>query len=118
MAKPISRILNEKIGNFTTNGIAENSLTEAIKNDRTNLSYILTYPILGSETGVTDVRYEYGNIKRYGAVGDGTADDTTAIQNAINSSLVVYVPTPSNYYKITSTINARKTGLKFYGAIK
>ena len=39
----------------------------------------------------------------YGAVGDGTTDDTTAIQNAINSGKDVYIP--SGTYKITSTIN-------------
>ena len=56
----------------------------------------------------------YANVKNapYNAKGDGVADDTAAIQNALNacpSDQVVYVPAGS--YKISSTlmIQARRT---------
>ena len=46
------------------------------------------------------------NVLDYGAVGDGTTDDTAAIQSAINAAAVnnqlLYFPT--NSYKVTSTL--------------
>lgn len=47
------------------------------------------------------------NVKAYGAVGDGTADDTEEIQAAISAAESVHgrVYFPSGEYKITSTIN-------------
>lgn len=52
------------------------------------------------------------NVKDYGATGDGTTDDTTAIQNAINAAEtanggIVYLPGGKNYY-ITSTLTITK----------
>lgn len=47
----------------------------------------------------------YVNVKSYGAAGDGSTDDTTAIQNAINATPyggVVYFP--AGTYKTSSTI--------------
>jgi hypothetical protein len=47
------------------------------------------YPRTSAEqsAGVTPTNYAYepGDVRRYGAVGDGTTDDTAAIQNAINA---------------------------------
>lgn len=42
------------------------------------------------------------NVKAFGAAGDGTTDDTTAIKIAISASQVVYFP--SGQYRITSSI--------------
>ncbi|MBZ5578254.1 MAG: glycoside hydrolase family 55 protein [Acidobacteriia bacterium] len=50
------------------------------------------------------------NVKNYGAVGDGSTDDTTAISNAITASLSGTYPSPpcvlfpAGTYKVTSTI--------------
>jgi hypothetical protein len=50
--------------------------------------------------------YGIANVKDYGAIGDGTADDTAAIQSAIDNSTAVFFP--SGTYKITSTVNVSK----------
>ncbi len=57
------------------------------------------------------------NVKDYGAIGDGSTDDTTAIQSAItalSSGGTVYFP-PGNYYitaQLTLLSNIRVTGAK------
>ena len=54
------------------------------------------------------------NVLDFGAVGDGVADDTAAIQAAIDSGAgSVYAPTGT--YKITSTVNINRP-ITFFGA--
>ena len=47
---------------------------------------------------------ELVSVKDFGAVGDGTTDDTNAFKNALATGKRVYVPQPSNFYKITDTL--------------
>ena len=50
----------------------------------------------------------------FGAVGDGSTDDTTAIQNAVNAATGVVLVPPGNY-KISSTITIGATGIRLVG---
>lgn len=47
---------------------------------------------------------EQVSVKDFGAVGDGVADDTAAIQAALDSGAYAHVYIPPGTYKITSTI--------------
>lgn len=70
------------------------------------------YPPTAAEIAVditpTYYQYEPGDVRRYGAVGDGATDDTTAVQAAVavgvEGGIKVRIPGSSAYYKITSSI--------------
>jgi hypothetical protein len=62
------------------------------------------------------------NVKDFGAVGDGIADDTAAIQAAINyaggisnNPTSVYIPSTQNGYRVTSTLNISSARIYLYG---
>src|SRR6185312_14571183 len=71
------------------------------------------YSLLPGEVGVIDKSIDFVNVKRFGAKGDGIADDTVAIQNAIKSSRNVYFPI--GIYKITKTLVLSEYGQKLVG---
>ena len=66
---------------------------------------------------ISDKMRESVSVKDFGAVGDGTTDDTAAIQAAVNAALRVSFVGPEKNYKVTGTITLR-TGqfLDFMGA--
>lgn len=55
----------------------------------------------------TDLRAHVRNVKHCGAVGDGVADDTAAIQAAIDAGNGYEIVFPPGNYKITSTIRLK-----------
>jgi hypothetical protein len=64
------------------------------------------------QTGVTTVNRpiseklaEWVSVKDFGAVGDGIADDTAAIQAALDSSVTAAVYFPAGAYKLTACLN-------------
>jgi hypothetical protein len=55
----------------------------------------------------------------FGATGDGSTNDATMIQNAFNAATpgtVIYFPRPPSFYRITSEIQVRTSGLTIRGA--
>ena len=57
------------------------------------------------------------NVKDFGAVGDGVADDTAAIQAALNSGAkLVYIPPTSNSYLVGSLTMPTTTGFVLQGS--
>jgi hypothetical protein len=56
------------------------------------------------------------NVKDFGALGDGRADDTQAIQKAIDSTAHGAVYLPAGRYKITDYIRIGKSGVVLRGA--
>ena len=53
----------------------------------------------------------FGNVKAYGAVGDGVADDTVAIQTCVNANDGVFFPTGT--YKVTSAVSLKTNNTLF-----
>lgn len=65
-------------------------------------------------TTVEDKLREYVSVKDFGAVGDGSANDTAAIQAAIDAHDNVYFP--EGTYKVTSTITINANNKNLSGA--
>lgn len=90
-------------------------LASTATDDGTKGFHLVHYPPLTGETGVVNYEYEYGNVKRYGAKGDGSTDDTASIQAAMNYSAgTVCVIFPPGTY-ITSSALRVKGGASLRG---
>lgn len=74
------------------------------------------YPRTTAEitAGVTPTYYGYppGDVRRYGATGDGTTDDTVAVQKAFTVAQVAggLISIPRGAYRITSSITLTNAG--------
>jgi hypothetical protein len=81
---------------FTTS-----NLNSSAGGDAFQVSY--TPPFTSSvTTNVGDKLAQTVSAKDFGAVGDGVADDTTALQNALNSNQLIFLP--KGNYRITSSL--------------
>jgi hypothetical protein len=56
------------------------------------------------------------NVKDFGAVGDGNADDTCAIQAAIDATARGAIYFPEGRYRVTDFIHIKKSGIVLRGA--
>jgi hypothetical protein len=70
---------------------------------------------IGAVTYTVEQRLQqFVTVKDFGAVGDGTTDDTTAIQAALDTGKAIYAPVGT--YLISSTLRLAADGQIFYGA--
>lgn len=80
-------------------------------NANTNfISY--TYPS-GNSRSLQDRLEDYHSVKDFGAVGNGTTDDTVAVKAALNSGGGVYFP--KGEYRVRSTITVDNKALRIFG---
>jgi hypothetical protein len=108
--------------------LVASALNAAIAQGNISNGGTVTEPLIVTATGATTPRSvqdrfaEVINVKDYGAKGDGTTDDTTAIQAAINAALALARPVkvylPSGNYHISSQLSvttAAAQGIAFAG---
>lgn len=72
------------------------------------LGSALQFPALSAEIGVTDSTHNYGDIRRFGAKGDGSTDDSVAVQNWLSTLVATngegYAPA-GTYMMTTATVS-------------
>ena len=68
----------------------------------------------------TNYQYEFGNVLRYGATGDGSTNDTNAFANALLAVAggEIIVPIPSSSYRLGTLSAFNYAGTKIRGASK
>lgn len=92
---------------ITNNGVSNGTLTWDIQMDAPNILYYQCTAHPGMVGKILILNYGNGDnvsVEDFGVVGDGVADDTTAIQSAIDSG-AKHLTFPSGTYKLSSTIN-------------
>ena len=92
---------------FTTTTTLSSGITDAS---------LVTYepPFTGAAaTTVEDKLAQYVSVKDFGAIGDGVADDTAAIQAAIDTERGVFLP--KGTYLVTSSLTIPYNGARMYG---
>jgi hypothetical protein len=119
-------------GSIGTSKIADSAVTSskiqdgAIVNDDVNASagivaskLSFTQSGTGATTRTVDSKLKDSvSVKDFGAVGDGVADDTAAIQAAITAADGRTVLLPAGTYKITSTLTFTPTAATFEKPIR
>ncbi len=78
---------------------AERSLPEqtVLRYDANKFKKVEKYPILKGEAGVKNTKYKYGDVRRYGAVGDGIRNDHDALVYALDQNKRVYLQAGKTY---------------------
>lgn len=91
-------------GNFYTSGNVEGALQEAALSSTTRF----TQAGSGAATRSAQSKMrDWVSVKDFGATGDGTTDDTAAIQAAVNSLTRGTVWFPAGNYRLTTNVNCK-----------
>lgn len=75
--------LPEEVGKLLLQWYEDGTLGDIINEEL--FTSILFYPTLPHEQGVVYEKYPYGDVRRFGAIGDGSTDNTKAFKNCIKS---------------------------------
>jgi len=78
---------------------AANSLAAQDRVSATSTTYPRTALEIDAGIVPSNLAYPAGDVRRYGAIGDGEADDTRALQSALDASERVHIPRPAVLYK-------------------
>jgi hypothetical protein len=79
----------------------------------TAISYTASFPGATLQTVQTKLE-QYVSVKDFGAVGDGVADDTAAIQAALDAGKSVYLP--DGTYAVTARLTLSTPNVQIYGS--
>ncbi len=115
----IQRLLIALIAGITFNAVAETSELWGTQGELWNPpSRLPDFSFAGYRSGATAIPTPavVANVMNYGAVGNGTTDDTTAFENAIAAANNGAVLIPAGRYKITRVLYIRKSNLVLRGA--
>lgn len=94
----------------------EGDFTSQVALDTQNGIYVPSDSDPTGENGVWRRRHNGSlNVKYFGAIGNGVADDTVAIQAAIDNGDLKDIYLPPGSYRITDTLLLNTVGLKVFG---
>lgn len=110
----------------STNAVAIQAVSAAVSTVRASVSVLTSaalYFTVSASAGVSRTVHsklsEERSVKDFGAVGNGSTDDTAAIQAAINSLTTTYggiVTFPPGRYKISAPIVVNRHGITLMGS--
>jgi hypothetical protein len=112
MTLPAKAVRANTFPHFNANGDIETAVSIGSTALSQSIIGSFLYPQTAAEitAAVVPTNYYYppGDVRRYGAIGDGVTICNTAFQNACNVAAVqgttVYIPGAASFYKITSAI--------------
>lgn len=105
----LSNELRLLLDTMQNSGELENIINTIVLGSIELLQNQVEFEEMPAEIGVINRQFPYGNIKRYGAKGDGVSDDTGAINTTAENCRNFNLPltAPGGIYKITADINLR-----------
>lgn len=96
-------VVDDPAGTPASRSVRSDAITSFIETNANTPNYWATTTAeTNASATISNTSYKPGDVIRYGAVGDGVTDDTTAIQDAVSSNSLVIVP--AGTYRTTSAI--------------